>query len=523
MKQQAPRQVPPALTGQRKKLRRRLMMFWVLMTLSAFCVILVLLSAAGMFTNADNQLNQGLRVYTETAAFNIQENMDQLTARSIGLSEEVSREVENLLVKKGISFQELNNDPESLQELQERLYAPIHTLLRSTRCSGAYAVLDVTANTETKTAESSRSGIYLKCVNLSGGDTSRADISYFRGVPEVAREKAVELHNRWNLEFNVSRLPGYEKMLSQKLSRPAEYYFWTEKVDLEDTWEEAIFLCVPVVGKDHSIYGVCGVEISSMFFRLTAPVRETEYGSVITAMAPIENGKLMLDKGVVGAVDGNYQGSCSSLSIHQGKHYHTYIGESSWYVGEQEIIPISNEKEQRQWAVAMLLSGEQYEAYYHRSGQKLMFSCLGVLMVLLAVSGLLYWKLVNPADKKAQQMSENEGSAEEDIQHLLDFIRSEFSPELLQENFLPRDVEKIMDRFFIRATQLESSERRIFHLLAEGCDPKGIGAKTGLSQRNVRRRMKKLCEGLEVSSVEDILLYLDLFRRCGRQEEIRRI
>ena len=36
------------------------------------------------------------------------------------------------------------------------------------------------------------------------------------------------------------------------LDRPAQRYFWSRRIDLKDTWESAMLLCVPIVGSDGS-------------------------------------------------------------------------------------------------------------------------------------------------------------------------------------------------------------------------------------------------------------------------------
>ena len=44
-----------------------------------------------------------------------------------------------------------------------------------------------------------------------------------------------------------------------------------QRTGLKDTWESAMLLCVPVVGSDQTVYGVCGVEVSALYFQLSCP------------------------------------------------------------------------------------------------------------------------------------------------------------------------------------------------------------------------------------------------------------
>ena len=96
-------------------------------------------------------------------------------------------------------------------------------------------------------------------------------VVYFRGIPDIARQKDLELHNRWNLEFDTDQIPGCRELMDTPLDRPAQRYFWSRRIDLKDTWESAMLLCVPIVGSDGTVYGICGVEISALYFQLSYP------------------------------------------------------------------------------------------------------------------------------------------------------------------------------------------------------------------------------------------------------------
>ena len=53
---------------------------------------------------------------------NLISHLDRLTAQSLNLSKELSREIEGALVREGITLQEVNDDPERLLKLQQVIY-----------------------------------------------------------------------------------------------------------------------------------------------------------------------------------------------------------------------------------------------------------------------------------------------------------------------------------------------------------------------------------------------------------------
>ena len=125
-----------------------------------------------------------------------------------------------------------------------------------------------------------------------------------------------------------------------------------------------MLLCVPLVGSDQTVYGVCGVEVSALYFQLSCPAVTGQFGSAVTVLAPIQDNRLVLGQGLVGGVSGTYLEGQETFSIHQGRYFNTYLSESGQYIGLQTPIPISKEDTQGlQWAVAILLPQESYAAY----------------------------------------------------------------------------------------------------------------------------------------------------------------
>lgn len=60
--------------------------------------------------------------------------------------------------------------------------------------------------------------------------------------------------------------------MGKTVSRLAAASYWTEKIPLKDTWESVMLLCVPILDGDGRVCGLCGVEISELYFKLRIPV-----------------------------------------------------------------------------------------------------------------------------------------------------------------------------------------------------------------------------------------------------------
>ena len=158
-------------------MQRKLMLYWVSMILVIFAAVILLLSVAGAFSQNDEQLHEVMELQLKNTQDNLISHLDRLTAQSLNLSKELSREIEGALVREGITLQEVNDDPERLLKLQQVMYPLVNTTLQTANCNGAYVILDATANTTLEEADQMcirDSGILgqhpllQRCGNLSG-------------------------------------------------------------------------------------------------------------------------------------------------------------------------------------------------------------------------------------------------------------------------------------------------------------------------------------------------------------------
>ena len=69
--------------------------------------------------------------------------------------------------------------------------------------------------------------------------------------------------------------------------------------------------------------------------------------------------------------------------------------------------------------------------------------------------------------------------------------------------------------------KLSAAERVVMDLYIEGHEIAEIPDLAFISMATVRKHNRNIYEKLEVSSRDEIMLYIDLFRRCGRLDELR--
>ena len=106
---------------------------------------------------------------------------------------------------------------------------------------------------------------------------------------------------------------------------------WTERVPLLDTWESVTLLCVPVRDGSGTVRGVCGMELSELYFGLSHSTTPSSYGSFLMLLAPMNGDTLLLDKAMLGSTEGTDLSASGEMRIRSGRDYDTFIWNDTTY------------------------------------------------------------------------------------------------------------------------------------------------------------------------------------------------
>lgn len=354
-----------------------------------------------------------------------------------------------------------------------------------------------------------------------------SDTVLFRGMKEVARKNRLELHNRWNKEFDTEKFPYYSEMQQFSPSRAVDSYLWSQKESLTGTWEHIIVLVVPVVGSQGEFYGICGVEISELYFQLANPSVDSKFGTIITLLTPQEQENLQLSKGVCGAERrGKFTGD--SLRIKTAKLFNTYSSEEKQYFGLSEEVSISSSPlDNTHWMVTVLLPAPQFHAYAARRKVTLVTVFAILLVLMLAMSVFLSHRYVRPITQQISAIQK--GSIPHDaatglpeIDELLRFLQTRQQTTDSEGDRIPEGIREIFDKFIERTKTLTNAEYNILEYYIEGYQIMEIPDLAYISMSTVRRHNRSIYEKPGVASRDELMLYIDLLRRCGRLGDLRR-
>ena len=85
---------------------------------------------------------------------------------------------------------------------------------------------------------------------------------------------------------------------------------------------------------------------------------------------------------------------------------------------------------------------------------------------------------------------------------------------------LPSGMEDMFHGFAEKIKPLSSAERRILNYYIDGHDIADIPELAFISIHTVKKHNRSINQKLEIASRDELMLYIELFRRCGRLQEL---
>lgn len=504
-------------------MERRLFLYWLIMVLAVMTAVFVVLIVAGVFSNDAGKLGGTLSVQQKNTTMTFNKLIDTLNAQNLALSEQITREVSDVLETEERTFKDLDNNPELITRIEERMCFYLQTIVRSRSCSGAYFILDATTNTEALRADRSRMGLYLRSGNVGTDGMANQYITFFRGVADVARKENIQMHNRWNLEFDIDNVPGYEILMDFDGRRILDSCYLSNRVTLSGTWEQVVLLSIPVV-LEGKVRGVCGVELSELFFNMVFPSVESPYGNMVTVVAPIADKRLLLDGAISGKTDGTYFTTDGTLLIKNGEHYKTYSDGSRTYFGNHIVIPKAVDG-RSDLTLVTLVPEISYQSSVAKNRTFWLCGGLGFLVLMLLAAMFLTRRFMLPIQKQIRALKDQKEPQEEsnsgiiEIDELLAYMHArQAKPD--EESKMPPGMEELFFDFARRVETLTPMERTVLQYYINGFSVNEIAEKEFISLSTVRKHNSNINRKLGVSTREELLLYIDMFRRCDLMEKI---
>lgn len=534
-------------------MRRRLMLYLFAFMIFFALLTTMLLFLFGAIDPIGSEMERALKNQLENSADFIEEQSNNQAAYAVAFSKQLTAAVRDELTDSGIPFDQLHNNPDALTSMQDRIFEIVYNNMQLVPCSGAFCFLNTTVN-DTLPDESYQ-GLYLKFANLYAENTIHNDVCLYRGFSSIARENNINLHSTWQLETRKGLFPEVDTLMASRSDSISKAYFLTSVYRLPDTWENVRLLCIPVFDSRGTTIGVCGFEISNLYFMLSHKASETEQSHIFCAL---------LDRcsdGYVGQIAGNQSGYFppvdSVFTVENNLSLTVFHSGDIEFIGKMRELTVGTTTH----VVAVMLPAEEYQALVKTVQLKIAAILFIAAFAILAVALWGSKKYVAPILKDLERIKDGTGLEQgssrvleigdlfafleqqdreheaalstlhqekleaqirqERLQNELHQANSEYESAQTEIARLAYSRKQEIDpddfQYFLKGiSQLTPTEQKVFNLYLEGKNAKEIIAILEVTENTLKFHNKNIYNKLGVSSRKQLLRYATLMKQ---QEE----
>lgn len=514
-------------------LGQRLFLFLAVLVLTIFLGFIAILLFTGTFTAGLSENERFLENELLRASNDITEQYGQISLQTVDLAKNLSGSIEQRISGMGLSLSDLSKYPHLLEEIISSECDQALFALMVAKSSGVFFILDATINPTLAHAANSRAGLYIKNMEPNVISASSPNIIILRGFPGIGRKNFLPLHAQWKMEFDIGNAPYYHRPMEAANANPhlplSRLYYWSDAMKLPGTSEEVMLCAAPLMDSKGCVFGVCGLEISAMLFKLSHMPNNSTYKRLFCLLAPASENTIELHRSLFA---GGYSakmisGKQSTLQIsRRRRHFYTYKQDQDIaFLGIHtpvQLYPRDSAFADQKWSVAVMVPEEDMMASVTRLNV-ILFSSLTILVILGVILsfGLSNRFFIKPISQGFDIIkSTNLGAAPRtripEIDDLIDYLalrNRELAEKARQENL----SFTTLNEFLERTRELTPAERDVFKLYGEGYTAQEIAAILYLSINTIKTHSKHIYSKLEVTSREEIILYSNLLNEIGKE------
>ena len=508
----------------RRVLRLKLYAFFAASALTVAAVVFMALLLTGGVSLRDRRGRLAFDNELNRLAAGTERRLGELSAMTLQLSRMISRGAEQFLSAKDLSPDGLMRRPELLEPLLASQFDLLMLSLQRSRATGAFMILNATASLRLQEAVTSRSGLYL--VNWAPDFVNGSALQYqlLRGPAGIALDRGFAMEKEWGMEFDVQGADYFSLPQSRAEETPEEaehVCLWFPAASVRGTARRAMLCAAPLVDSQGNAFGVCGFDLTDLYFKRTNVPASNIYEGAFCALVPIDETGLDLSGGLVswryfvdegpgGAGVGKILRTASreGLTVYQAE-------DGSGLVGAHRILrvqPTNLPEGARDFAFALLVPKESYDAASRARALRLALPfaiAAGVGVLLSLCLSRLYLRPVLSGWASDGLMTANP----QELDELAELLNAH--PDDARRTAGVMGAEE--RTFNERAATLSPAERAVFDLCLQGCSAGDVASALNISPNTVKTHNRNIFAKMGVSSQRELLtLYIGILKARRR-------
>lgn len=512
----------------------RLFLLLAVLVVTIILGAIAILIVTGTFTAGLSENERMVENELIHASQNISQEYGQLSLQTVEFSKALSDIMEEKMNKLGISAADLQDHPEILEEIVSVGYEQAFFSLQLAKSSGAFFVLDATVNPALDCAQSSRAGLYLKNMEPNIANSLAPNIIVLHGFPSISRSNSLPLHAQWKMEFDINNIdaPYYHRPIDAANLNPelplSRLYYWSPAFKLPGTSEEVMLCSVPLIDSGGHVFGVCGLEVSAMLFKLSNMPHRGTYQRMFCVFSPLTENKIDLQKSMFA---GGYSAKMTSkgnttLKIaDQGRSFCSYKqGQDHSFLGLHKPINLyakDSAFSDEEWVAALMIPEGDVVSSITQLNLMLIFLLTILVLLGIVAAYFLSRNFLKPIFEgldiiKSENLSEAPRTQIPEINDLIDFLKvhnEELYEKAKQENLSLSSL----DEFLENTEKLTPSERLVFDHYVKGYTPKETAEELFLSINTIKTHNKRIYTKLNINSRDELILYVKLLKEIGKE------
>ncbi len=534
-------------------LHRRLLLFFILVSVSLILAFTLLMSVFGINGKEDKLIQNHLSTELSIISEKIDDDFGRISLGGISIAEDITKKSDDFFKRNGVFANELSKHPELIEPLLSEHMTTLVNTVNNRICGGVFIMLDASV---TGTSEYTKAGVFLKKTQPTATDSLGVQVHYLRGPSNLARENSIMLLGQWKMEFDTEGQDFFEKVLKTARENPqlplSRLYYWTGRTILKDNSEAGFLLCVPLRSEDGYVFGLCGIEVSDRLFKSLYTPEGGTYENIFTVMAPDSERGLYTSRGIIAGnhyLTGKHWSKNLALKgTHDGfMHYsdgdETYGGKRD----DLQLYPSGSPYRYEDWSVAVLMPKDILHSAVTGNIKYFIYIVIILLVISIAVSYFISRRYLRPVNDalhsiKNKPHEERTATPYSEINDLFEFLSEQLrkheetvgqlynekselqaqydksQAELLSERLAkadPDDFEMFMDNL----KTLTTKERTIFELYLEGKKTPEILELTGINQNTLKYHNKNIYSILGISSRKQLLEFATLMKHAKKDGE----
>ena len=342
-----------------------------------------------------------------------------------------------------------------------------------------------------------------------GAGYSRAGLYVQKGGADTPTVPLLP-HRKWRMEFQTDQFPDYDRWMTPSSTPLYQAYTLTERFSLPGTSEEVQLFLLPLRGRDGTMYGLCGFEISQSFFKQNF-AQPTGFDHLICLLAPADSGlnaSAALSSGTTG---GYFHAPREMLVLRSmGSSLTQLISSDSAYAGISELCRLS---ENQSYRLAVCIPMTDYRRLIFSGNLQMLLIGLFILFFVVFCCMYFHQHILSPAFRQFEEDRRESRRRMDELQ----MERQQMQTELSRLADVCRN-ESVPDAFqtFLEGTpNLTKTERRIFDGYVAGLRSREIVEQLDIKDSTLRFHNKNIYEKLGVSSLKQLQQFAAILNSGG--------